>query len=456
MSKNITSSRDNFGTKIGVILATAGGAVGLGNVWRFPYVTGQNGGAAFILIYIACVLIMGIPVMLCEFMIGRHAQSNTARAYSKLANGTAWKFVGYMGVLTAALIIGYYGVVSGWTLQYVFASAANELHGSPEYFQEFFNEFSSDPAKPIVWMALIVGFTHFIIVHGIQDGIEKASKIMMPVLFILLLILVGCSLSLPNAMKGVEFLFKPDFSKVTSGTFLEALGQAFYSLSIAMGCLCTYASYFKRETNLTTSALQIAGIDTFIAILAGLLIFPAALSVGVQPDSGPSLIFITLPNVFEQAFGNIDIVQYVVSLSFYLLLAIAAITSNISLHEVSTSFLAEELHLGRKGAARVVSAMCIIVGAFCSLSLGDWSGLQIAGMSLFGFLDWFTANLCLPLGGFLTCIFIGWYVDHKFVHDELSNWGTIRTPHVHVFVLLVKYVCPLLTLLIFLHQFGLV
>ena len=456
MSKNINSSRGNFGSKLGIILATAGGAVGLGNVWRFPYVTGQNGGAAFIIIYIICVLLMGIPVMLCEFMIGRHAQANTARAYTKLANGTPWKFVGYMGVLTAAIIIGYYGVVSGWTLQYVFASAADELHGTPEYFQKFFNDFSNNPVKPIVWMSLIVGFTHFVIVHGVQNGIERASKIMMPILFLLLLALVACSLSLPNAAKGVEFLFHPDFSKINSDTFLEALGQAFYSLSIAMGCLCTYASYFKRETNLTTSALQIAGIDTFIAILAGLLIFPAAISVGVQPDSGPSLIFITLPNVFEQAFGNMRILQYIVSFSFYMLLTIAALTSNISLHEVSTSFLSEELHLGRKGAARVVSLMCIVIGALCSLSLSGKYSLQLFGGSLFSFLDWFSANICLPLGGFLTCMFVGWYVDHKFVHDELSNWGTIRTPHVHVFVLLVKYVCPLLTLLIFLHQFGLV
>ncbi|MBQ8702021.1 MAG: sodium-dependent transporter [Prevotella sp.] len=456
MSQNITNNRGNFGTRLGIILATAGGAVGLGNVWRFPYVTGQNGGAAFILIYIICVLLMGIPVMLCEFMVGRHAQANTARAYSKLANGTPWRLVGYIGVLTAALIIGYYGVVSGWTLEYVIASAANNLHGTPEYFQQMFKEFSGNPVKPVIWMALIVGMTHFVIVHGVQDGIEKASKIMMPVLFILLLVLVGCSLSLPGAWKGVEFLFKPDFSKVSSGTFLEALGQAFYSLSIAMGCLCTYASYFKRDTNLTQSAVQIATIDTLVAILAGLMIFPAAMSVGVQPDSGPSLIFITLPNVIEQAFSGMEIVQYVVSLAFYMLLTIAALTSNISLHEVSTSFLSEEFHLGRKRAARIVSCMCIIVGALCSLSLGNWSALKLFDMSLFGFLDWFTANICLPLGGFLTCIFVGWYVDHKFVHDELSNWGTIRAPHVHAFVIAVKYICPLLTLLIFLHQFGLV
>ena len=450
------TERGNFGTTLGVILATAGGAVGLGNVWRFPYVTGQNGGAAFILIYIFCVLLMGIPVMLCEMMIGRHAQSNTARAYSIMGNGTAWKLVGYLGVLTSALILGYYSVVSGWTLQYVFSSTMGNIHGTPEIFKDYFTDFSTHPVKPIMWAALLIGITHFVIVHGVQDGIEKASKIMMPVLFLLLLILMGCSLSLPNAWKGVEFLLKPDFSKVTSRTFLEALGQSFFSLSIAMGCLCTYASYFKRETRLLSSAVQIATIDSLVAILAGLIIFPAALSVGVQPDSGPSLIFITLPNVFEQAFGSMPVMEYIVSIMFYLLLTIAALTSNISIHEVSTSFLSEELRIGRRQAARMVTLYAIITGGICSLSLGMWDWCAPFGMPLFDALDWFTANCCLPLGAFLTCIFIGWYVDHKVVHDEITNWGTVNQRFVHLFVLLVKYICPLLIISIFLYKFGLI
>lgn len=448
--------RGNFGSKFGVILATAGGAVGLGNIWRFPYICGQNGGAAFIIIYIGCILLMGLPVMLCEFIIGRHAQANTARAYTILANGKAWKYVGYLGVLTAALIIGYYGVVAGWTLEYMFASLTGKMHGTPEYFKQYFADFSSNPIKPIIWMILLVGMTHFVIVHGVQKGIERASKVMMPVLFILLLVLVICAVTLPGAAKGIEFLFKPDFSKVNHNTFIEALGQSFYSLSIAMGCICTYASYFKRETNLTNSAMQIAAIDTVVAILAGLLIFPAALSVGVNPDSGPSLIFITLPNVFEQAFGSIPWLGYIVSVAFYLLLSIAALTSNISLHEVCTSFLSEELKVGRKRAAAMVSVGCIIVGALCSLSLGGREWLQAFGMSLFDLFDWFTANICLTVGGFFTCLFVGWYVDHKIVRDELSNWGTLRTPHFHTVIFLLKYICPVLVVFIFLHQFGLV
>jgi len=330
------------------------------------------------------------------------------------------------------------------------------LHGSPDYFKQYFIEFSTNPVKPIVWMAILVGITHFVVVNGVEKGIERASKIMMPILFVLLLILVGCSLSLPNAGKGIEFLFKPDFSKVNSGTFLEALGQSFYSLSIAMGCLCTYASYFKKETKLVSSSIQIAAIDTLIAILAGLMIFPAALSVGVQPDSGPSLIFITLPNVFEQAFGTVPIIEWIVSMGFYLLLAIAALTSNISLHEVSTSFLSEELHLGRKNAARIVSSFCVIMGAICSLSLGDWSWAKIAGLPVFNSLDWLTANLCLPLGGLFTCLFIGWFVDKKVVRDELTNGGTHANGFYRVFMFAVRYICPLLILFIFLHQFGVI
>ena len=270
------TERANFGSKLGMILATAGGAVGLGNVWRFPYMAGENGGAVFILIYFACVLLLGLPCMVSEFIIGRHAASNTARAYTKLAHGTPWKWVGYLGVLTGFLITGYYGVVSGWCLQYFFSSLTGSLHGTPEFFQQYFADFSTNPWKPVLWLFLFLVITHFVIIHGVRNGIERASKILMPVLFILLLIIVVASCMLPGAINGIYFLFKPDFSKLTSDVFLGALGQSFYSLSIAMGCICTYASYYSRQTNLAKSAVQIAGIDTMVANLAGLMIFPAA------------------------------------------------------------------------------------------------------------------------------------------------------------------------------------
>ena len=449
------TERSNFGSKLGIILATAGSAVGLGNVWRFPYMTGENGGAVFILIYVACVLLLGIPCMLSEFIVGRHGQANAVGAFRKLAGGRPWVLIGYVGVLTGFLIVSYYAVVSGWCLQYVWASLVGHLQGDPEYFRTYFSDLLQDPVKPVVWTAIILMMSYLIVEHGIRDGIERASKVMMPTLFLLLLVIVGAACMLPGAEKGIEFLFNPDFSKLNSDVFLGAMGQAFYSLSIAMGALCTYASYFSKQTNLTKSATQIAVIDCLVAILAGLMIFPAAFSVGVKPDSGPSLIFITLPNVFQQAFAGLPLVGYVVSLMFFVLLSLAALTSIMSLHEVATAFLQEEMHLTRKAAALSVTLTATVVGAFCSLSMTGYDGLAFFGRTLFDWFDFVTGQVFLPVVGFLTCIFIGWFVPHKVVHDEFTNWGTLRGRFFHLFVFLVKYLCPLAILLVFLHQFGL-
>ena len=448
--------RAKFGSKMGVILATAGSAIGLGNVWRFPYMAGENGGAAFIIFYILCVVILGLPCMVSEFIIGRHAQANTARAYNKVSGNRIWTLVGCLSVLTGFLITSYYAVVSGWCLQYIYASLMGHLDGDPEYFKQYFVNFSADPVKPIVWTVAILGITHLVIQHGVRDGIEKASKMLMPTLFVLLLVLVVSSCMLPNAIAGIEFLFKPDFSKVTPDVLLSALGQAFYSMSIGMGCLCTYASYFSRQTNLLRSAVQIGLIDTFVAILAGLMIFPAAFSVGVSPDSGPSLIFITLPNVFQQAFGGMPVVGYVVSLLFYALLSLAALTSLISLHEVSTAFFHEELHIGRKKAALIVTASCSVLGAFCSLSLGGYEVMSFLGKTLFDIFDFVTGQVFLPVCGFLTCLLVGWYLPHKLVRDEFTNWGTLRGKFFHIYLFAIKYLCPACILIIFLHQFGLI
>ncbi len=447
--------RANFGSRLGVILATAGSAVGLGNVWRFPYMTGQNGGAVFIMIYVACVLLLGIPCMISEFIVGRRGRANTARAFTKMAEGGVWSVIGYMGVLTGFLITGYYAVVAGWCMQYIWASLIGQMQGSPEYFQQYFVEFSADPVKPVLWTAIILGITYIIIEHGVRDGIERASKLMMPTLFLLLLVIVGAACMLPNAEKGIEFLFKPDYSKITGDVFLAALGQSFYSLSIAMGCLCTYASYFSKSTNLTNAAVQIGLIDCLVAILAGMMIFPAAFSVGVNPDSGPSLIFITLPNVFAQAFAAWPLVGYLISLLFFVLLTLAALTSLMSLHEVSTAFFQEELVITRKKAALIVTISTTIIGAFCSLSLGATGKLVFFGKTLFDWFDFITGQIFLPIVGFLTCIFIGWFVPHKWVRDEFTNWGTLRGRFFHLYLFLVKYVCPLAILFIFLHQLGL-
>lgn len=448
--------RASFGSKLGMILATAGGAVGLGNVWRFPYMTGANGGAAFIIVYIACVLLLGIPCMVSEFIIGRHGAANTYRAYSEVGNGRLWKLVGLLGVATGVLITGYYAVVSGWCLQYVYASGMGQLQGDTSFVESYFQSFSTNPVRPLFWLAMILLLTHYVIIHGIRGGIERASKVMMPALFILLLIIVGASCMLPDAGRGIDFLFKPDFSKFNSSVFLGALGQSFYSLSIAMGCICTYASYYSRQTNLLGSAVQIAFIDTCVAILAGLMIFPAAFSVGINPGSGPSLVFITLPNVFNQAFAGLPLLKWVVSLMFYLLLSLAALTSLISLHEVGTAFFCEELHISRRKGAAIVTASTMFVGIFCSLSLSGYRGLQIDGKPLFDVFDFVTGQIFLPVGGFLTCLFIGWFVPKKMVQDEFTNWGTVCNRLFPVFLFLVRFVCPLAILCIFMHQFNVI
>ncbi|MBQ4524906.1 MAG: sodium-dependent transporter, partial [Bacteroidaceae bacterium] len=307
-------NRVNFGSKIGAILAAAGSAVGLGNIWRFPYETGNHGGAAFILIYLLCIVVMGLPIMMAEFTIGRHSRANTAGAYKVLAPGTPWRGVGYMGVLAGFLILSYYSVVAGWTLEYTWQAVSNGFAGmSAEGYTQFFADFSSNPWRSLLWMVAFMLMTHWVIIKGVKKGIEKSAKIMMPMLFILIIVLAICSVMLPGADKGLEFLLKPDFSKVTPDVFLGAMGQAFFSLSLGLGCLSTYASYFGKDTNLSKTAISVGAIDTLVAIMAGFIIFPAAFSVGVSPDAGPSLLFITLPNVFQMAFGSVPFLAYIFS-----------------------------------------------------------------------------------------------------------------------------------------------
>ena len=450
-----TEKRANFGSKLGVILASAGSAVGLGNIWRFPYETGENGGAAFIIIYLGCVLLMGIPIMVAEFLIGRRSRSNTAGAYQRLAPGTPWKWVGRMGVLAGFLILSYYTVVAGWTLEFIYEAATNSFAGkTAEGFIASFDSFVANPWRPLIWLIVFMLMTHYIIVKGVEKGIEKSAKIMMPALFILLIILAICSISLPGSSAGINFLFKPDFSQVNSKAFLSAMGQAFFSLSLGMGCLCTYASYFKNDTPLPKVALNVATIDTLVAILAGIIIFPAAFSVGIKPDAGPSLLFITLPNVFQQAFGSIPLLAITLSIMFYVLLAVAALTSTISLHEVVTAYLHEEFKMTRKKAACIVTTSCIVLGVFCSLSLGIGKEYTLFGMTLFDLFDYVTAKLMMPIGGFLIAIFTGWYLDKKIVWEEITNQGKLKPIVFKTLVFLLKYFSPIAILLIFIHELG--
>lgn len=448
-----TTGRTNFGSRLGVVLATAGSAVGLGNVWRFPYMVGNDGGAAFIVVYLCCVLFLGIPGMVAEFVVGRASHTNAARAYRSLSDHPLWGITGYVGVITSMIILGFYAVVAGWCLQYLYASLTEQLQGSKEYVVEYFTTFSTSLFRPAVAAVLFILITHHIVAIGVRGGIERASKLLMPMLFIILIILVVASCLLPGAWGGITFMLKPDFSRITRGVLLDALGQAFFSLSLGTACLTTYASYFKSNTQLSKSAVNIALIDILVALLAGMVIFPAAFSVGVRPDAGPSLIFITLPNVFQQAFVHLPITGYCISVLFYALMALAALTSTISMHEIGTAFFHEELHISRKAAAWVVTSVCSIIAILSALSMAHTECLQLQGRPLMECFDYVTAQVLMPLGSLATCLFVGWVLPKRIVAHQLTNGGTLKAGFAFVFLFVVKYICPIAIAAIFLHQF---
>ena len=449
-----TTGRTNFGSRLGVVLATAGSAVGLGNVWRFPYMVGNDGGAAFIVVYLCCVLFLGIPGMVAEFVVGRASHTNAARAYRSLSDHPLWGITGYVGVITSMIILGFYAVVAGWCLQYLYASLTEQLQGSKEYVVEYFTTFSTSLFRPAVAAVLFILITHHIVAIGVRGGIERASKLLMPMLFIILIILVVASCLLPGAWGGITFMLKPDFSRITRGVLLDALGQAFFSLSLGTACLTTYASYFKSNTQLSKSAVNIALIDILVALLAGMVIFPAAFCVGVRPDAGPSLIFITLPNVFQQAFVHLPITGYCISVLFYALMALAALTSTISMHEIGTAFFHEELHISRKAAAWVVTSVCSIIAILSALSMAHTECLQLQGRPLMECFDYVTAQVLMPLGSLATCLFVGWVLPKRIVAHQLTNGGTLKAGFAFVFLFVVKYICPIAIAAIFLHQFG--
>ena len=423
-------------------------------MWRFPYMVGNDGGAAFIVVYLCCVLFLGIPGMVAEFVVGRASHTNAARAYRSLSDHPLWGITGYVGVITSMIILGFYAVVAGWCLQYLYASLTEQLQGSKEYVVEYFTTFSTSLFRPAVAAVLFILITHHIVAIGVRGGIERASKLLMPMLFIILIILVVASCLLPGAWGGITFMLKPDFNRITRGVLLDALGQAFFSLSLGTACLTTYASYFKSNTQLSKSAVNIALIDILVALLAGMVIFPAAFSVGVRPDAGPSLIFITLPNVFQQAFVHLPITGYCISVLFYALMALAALTSTISMHEIGTAFFHEELHISRKAAAWVVTSVCSIIAILSALSMAHTECLQLQGRPLMECFDYVTAQVLMPLGSLATCLFVGWVLPKRIVAHQLTNGGTLKAGFAFVFLFVVKYICPIAIAAIFLHQFG--
>ena len=441
--------RATLGGKLSAVLVAAGSSVGLGNIWRFPYVAGDNGGGAFLVIYILCVLLLGLPLMLAEFTVGRASHRNAVGAFRAL--DPKWGLLGYIGVLSAFLILGFYLVVSGWTAEYMIHSLTGDLahYSTAAEYEQIFTNFIANPWRPLLYTVIFALATHFIIALGVQKGIERSAKVLMPLLFAVLILLSIHSLLMPGSGEGLRFFFQPDFSKVTPSTLLVAMGQAFFSLSIGIGTMITYASYFKPETNLRHTALNVTILDTLVAVLAGVVIFPAVFSVGIEPSSGPSLVFITLPSIF-----NGMPLSMVWSTIFFLLLVVAALTSTISLHEVITVYLHEEWHMSRRAAAWATTLSTIVLGAAASLSMGVWSGWSICGMNLFDSLDFVTANIMLPVGALLTCLFVGWRLDREVLHAQMTNNGTLPFRIYRVFILLLRYFCPAVLLLVFLDNLG--
>lgn len=431
--------RGSFGTRFGVIAAAAGSAVGLGNIWKFPYITGKYGGAAFLFVYLGFIVAIGLPVMISEFIIGRKARRNAFGSFRKLAPKTPWFVTGFLGVGAAYLILSFYGVVAGWAMNYIVESFTGSFLGkSPEELTDFFNGFISSPFKPVFWQLLFMLLTALIVLMGIHKGIERSSKILMPLLVVILIVLVFRSLTLPGAGKGLSFLFKPDFSKLSWQGVLNALGHAFFSLSLGMGTLITYGSYIKGKNNLGSTAFQVTLADTVIAILAGMAIIPAVFAFDIEPGAGPGLVFITLPNVFLHLPGGL-----IFSVLFFILLTVAALTSSISILEVVVAFLSEELKMSRTAATILATVSISFVGIFCSLSMGHLDYDIFLGLNFFDTLDFFAANVFLPFGGMFIALFIGWYFGKQKTLKELSNHGEIRIWYLKPLIFSLRYVAPI-------------
>ena len=450
--------RSSFSSRVGFVLAAAGSAVGLGNLWRFPYLAARYGGGIFLLVYLILVVTFGFSLMITEFAIGRKTKLSCIGAYGALDK--RFSFLGWIAAFVPLIITPYYCVIGGWVMKYLWtfiSGGALEAADNGGFFSRFISfDAGSLPATmlnfsgPTPWFVLFVLITGLVVIFGVQKGIERSAKILMPLLFVILIILSVHSLLMPGGGEGVRFLFRPDFSKVTPSTVLVALGQAFFSLSIGIGTMVTYASYFKPDTNLRHTALNVTILDTLVAILAGVVIFPAVFSVGIEPSSGPSLVFITLPGIF-----NSMPLSMVWSSVFFLLLVVAALTSTISLHEVITAYLHEEWHMSRRAAAWATTGACMALAAVASLSLGLLDGWRILGLSVFDSLDFLTANILLPAGGFFTCIFVGWRLDQKVLKGQISNDGELKFRIYGVFIFLLRYICPAVLLLIFLDNLGL-
>ena len=430
--------RASFGGKLSVILVAAGSAIGLGALWRFPYVAGENGGAAVLLVFLLSVLVVGMPAMLAEFAVGRHTKKNAVGAFRALSK--RWSWLGYSGILGALLISGYYYLIAGWSLEYLLNSVTGGIFDSTLSFKEQFSEFQGS-WKPLAWGVAFILITHFIVSRGVEKGIEKASKVMMPMLFVILVIMAVRVAFMPGASEGYKFFLSCDFEKAFSAdTIMMAMGQAFFSLSVGMGCMVTYASYFKKNNNIISTSFNVSILTLLVSVLAGLVIFPAVYSAGLEPTEGPSLVFVTLPEIFKgMPLASLW------SAIFFLLVVLASLTSTISFHEVLTAYFGEEFKLSRKNAAIVTTVVSIVLSAV--------TFTQLFGIDFFTVFDYITANMLMPLGGMFTCIFVVWFMKKNFMKDELTNKEVCNRYLAPVVIFMLRYVTPLIILYIFIKNF---
>lgn len=452
------ANKNEFGTKIGLIAATVGSAVGLGNVWRFPAETQNNGGAAFLLLYVLCVVILGIPVMLAEFSLGRGGKSDAIGVFRKLSPGSKWWVVGLLSVIASFLVLSYYMVVAGWTLEYLYQSITGALYDSMgstddamrSGFLTKMDEYISTDWAPLVFTYLVVAINVGVLLAGVQKGIENLSNVLMPLLFVILIVLCCITLSLPSAGEGVAYFLQPDFSKITPTVVVSALGQAFFSLSLGMGILITFASYYPADTKLTRTSVIVSVMSLVVAVLMGLIIFPAVKSFGLDKESlqGATLVFVTLPEVF----ANLPMPRLWSSM-FFLLLLVAALTSTISIAEVSVAMLRDRFNMTRRKAVFIVMGVLVIFNTLCSLSFGSLSDFRIFGLTIFDFLDNFTTNILLPVVSLGVCVYLGWFAPKGLLADQLSNNGTIRSRITNVVLFIIRYVSPVLIALILISKY---
>ena len=441
-------SRDSFGSRFGALVAMAGSAVGLGNLWRFPYLVGENGGAAFIIIYILLSFVICLPIFISEFVIGRRSQKNAFAAFRDLSGGSAWRWVGLFTIIVPLVVLSYYSVIGGWSVEYLLKSVSFSftVEASQSVFHSMFTDFVSSTWAPLIAHTAFLLVTTLIVIVGIKDGIEKFSKVMMPLLFFMVVAIAIYSMTLPGASAGLDYLFNPDFSKITGKAIAAALGQAFFSLSLGFGTIMTYASYVSKKENIMFQSAATAVSDLMFAMIAGMAIMPAVFAFGLNPQSGPGLVFETLPFVFGQMPAG-----GVVAILFFLALLVAALTSSISMLEVAVAYLVEEKKFSRLWACVVLFAVCWVVGAICSLSFGPLSYIKIDGGNIFDFFDNLSSNILMTLGSLLTVLFVGWRLKKTDVYDEFTNGGTLsRNARIFgVLWFLIRYVCPLAIAAIF-------